>query len=88
MTYAGNFVYTASMDPPGSSLVFFDTSWNSFVVKVFEDSYWWGYTYEGHWMGNCSTGYGINNNGSTFSAPICLGPAPSPITVSTEFTRK
>lgn len=74
LSYAGNFIYTASLDPPGSGVAFFDASWDSFVIKVFEDAYWWGYTYEGHWTGNCSTGYGVNNVGSTFSDSICLGP--------------
>lgn len=51
------------------------TDWsNAIKIIVFENDLVWGWTIEGHWQGNGTLAYGVNNNGRHYDPTIYSGP--------------
>jgi hypothetical protein len=74
--YLNNSYYILTVEGGKAyGILFFDEKWGSFKICVFENAVFWGYTIEGHWTGDGSTGYGSNNVGELYETQIFVGPA-------------
>lgn len=72
-SYQGQDLWSIDVAPQGHGLLFYNTTYGCFTIKVFHDDYWYGYSQEGYWTGCGSTAYNANCGGGLFTVTISCG---------------